>query len=417
MEEATLRTREELRSTGAARPYEKEYVRKDGSRFWGLFAPRMLTHSEAVEFILDITERKEAEEALRTSEERFRQAFRDAPVGLSLSNAAGELLYVNAAYCNIVGYTDVELRNRTFTSLTCPEDVSRNHELHSQLLSGVIPSYVVEKRYVHKDGQLVWVRATATVIRSDGSQPLQVVGIIENIQERKEAEAALSRSREELASFAHTVAHDLQTPLRGIGAYSELLSKKYNGVLDETADEYLRFMIDGVRRMQNPIRALLRFAEVGGEGSRVAVDTANVAEAVYASMRGEINAAGAQVTFEQLPTVIADPVQVMRLFQNLVGNALKYRRPDTPPRVAISAQTRGKCWLFSVADNGEGIAPEHRSRIFQPLQRLHGQEIPGSGMGLAICKKIVQQYGGQIWVESAPGSGSTFFFTLPRAAQ
>jgi PAS domain S-box-containing protein len=410
----TLDRKDQLAATGRARPYEKQYIRKDGSRWWGLFAPKMLNDREGVEFILDITERKQAEEALQESESRFRRAFSHAAVGLVLSGRGGRLLYVNPAYCDIVGYNVDELRDKDFFTLTHPDDVPRNRELHRQLLSGEIQNFVMEKRYIRKCGESVWVRTTATVMAEEAGRPTQFIAIVEDIQDRKEAEAALLRSREELGQFAHTVAHDLQTPLRGLLSYSQLLGRKYQGKLDAEADELLRFIVDSGRAMEQLIRALLRYAEVDEEESgRKPVRLADVIDGVRFMMQEEIVKSGAEITYSDLPTVEADPIHLTQLFQNLVGNAIKYRKADAAPRIKISAEPRRTACLFSVEDNGQGMDPKYSERIFQPLRRLHGKEVPGSGIGLAICKKIVDRYGGRIWVESEPGKGSTFRFTIP----
>ncbi len=410
----TLDRKNQLSATGRATPYEKEYIRKDGSRWWGLFAPKMLNDREGVEFILDITERKQAEAALQESENRFRRAFSQAAVGLVLSDPNGRLLHFNAAYCDIVGYNADELRDKDFLVLTHPDDIPRNRELHRQLLRGAIPNFVIEKRYIRKSGESVWVRATATVMAEEAGRPTQIIGIVENIQDRKEAEAALLRSQEELGQFAHTVAHDLQTPLRGLLSYSQLLGRKYQGQLDDDADQLLGFIVDSGRNMEQLIRALLHYAEVGEEESgRKQVPLNGLMDEVRVLMQQEIAESGAEITYGDLPTVEADPIHLTQLFQNLVGNAIKYRKLDLAPRITISVEERRNACLFSVTDNGQGMDPRYSERIFQPLRRLHGKEIPGSGIGLAICKRIVDRYGGRIWVESQPGQGSTFYFTIP----
>jgi len=410
----TLDRKNQLAATGRATPYEKEYIRKDGSRWWGLFAPKMLNEREGVEFILDISERKQAEEALQESESRFRRAFSHAAVGLVLSGPGGRLLYFNGAYCDILGYNADELRDQDFFTLTHPDDIPKNRELHRQLLSGAIQNFVIEKRYIRKCGQFVWVRATATVMAEEAGRPTQIIGIVENIQDRKEAEAALLRSQEELGQFAHTVAHDLQTPLRGLLSYSQLLGRKYRGKLDSEADEMLQFILDSGRSMEQLIRALLRYAEVGEEESgRKLVRLQDVIDGLRVIMQQEIGETGAEISCGDLPTIEADPIHLTQLFQNLVGNAIKYRKTDAALRIRISAEPLRTGCLLSVEDNGQGMDPRYSERIFQPLRRLHGKEVPGSGIGLAICKKIVDRYGGRIWVESEPGVGSTFRFTIP----
>ncbi len=336
----TLDRKEQLATTGRATPYEKEYIRKDGSRWWGLFAPKMLNEHEGVEFILDISERKQAEDALRESESRFRQAFSHAAVGIVISGPAGQLLHFNAAYCEIVGYSDQELSGRDFFVLTHPDDIPNNRELHRQLLSGEIQNFKIEKRYIRKDGRSVWVRATATVIAREEGRPSQIIGIVENIQDRKEAETALLRSQEELGQFAHTVAHDLQTPLRGLLSYSQLLARRYGGRLEDEAQEFLTFIVDSARSMEQLIRALLRYAELDEDeaSGRHAVRLSDVIDGVRATMQAEIAETQTEISYRDLPTIDADAIHLTQLFQNLVGNAIKYRKPDEAPRISISAE-------------------------------------------------------------------------------
>ncbi len=228
--------------------------------------------------------------------------------------------------------------------------------------------------------------------------------------------AELARSNAELEQFAYVSSHDLQEPLRTISTFTELLGRKFDGHLDDETREYLGFVQEGVRRMHALISALLTYSlvSVPSEPPKE-IDVGEVFDATLQQMRAALDAAGATITRGPLPRLEADPVQIGQLFQNLLGNALKFTG-DRKPEVRVEAQPteRGQ-WQFSVQDNGIGIPPEHRRRIFLLFKRLHqGSEYPGTGLGLAICKKIVERHGGRIWVESAPGRGSTFHFVLPR---
>jgi signal transduction histidine kinase len=228
--------------------------------------------------------------------------------------------------------------------------------------------------------------------------------------------AELARSNAELEQFAYVSSHDLQEPLRTISTFTELLGRKFDGHLDDETREYLGFVQEGVRRMHALISALLTYSlvSVPSEPPKE-IDVGEVFDATLQQMRAALDAAGATITRGPLPRLEADPVQIGQLFQNLLGNALKFTG-DRKPEVRVEAQAteRGQ-WQFSVQDNGIGIPPEHRRRIFLLFKRLHqGSEYPGTGLGLAICKKIVERHGGRIWVESAPGRGSTFHFVLPR---
>jgi light-regulated signal transduction histidine kinase (bacteriophytochrome) len=228
--------------------------------------------------------------------------------------------------------------------------------------------------------------------------------------------AELARSNAELEQFAYVSSHDLQEPLRTISTFTELLGRKFDGRLDDETGEYLGFVQDGVRRMHDLITALLTYSLVSVPADPPAeIDVGEVFDATLQQMRAAVDAAGATITRGPLPRLEADPVQIGQLFQNLLGNALKFAG-DRKPEVRVEAQVteRGR-WQFSVQDNGIGISPEHRRRIFLLFKRLHqGSEYPGTGLGLAICKKIVERHGGRIWVESAPGRGSTFHFVLPQ---
>ena len=227
--------------------------------------------------------------------------------------------------------------------------------------------------------------------------------------------AELARSNAELEQFAYVSSHDLQEPLRTISTFTELLGRKLDGHLDPEAMEYIGFVQDGVRRMHDLITALLTYSKVAVPTTALAeVDTQEVFDATLAQMRAAVDAAGATVTRGPLPRLQGDAVQIGQLFMNLLGNALKFsgnRRPVV--HVEAKPSERGG-FVFSVKDNGIGIAPEHRRRIFLLFKRLHqGSEYPGTGLGLAICKKIVERHGGRIWVESTPGEGSVFHFALP----
>ena len=243
--------------------------------------------------------------------------------------------------------------------------------------------------------------------------------------ERKRAEQALAtraselaRSNAELEQFAYVASHDLQEPLRMVASYTQLLARRYRGKLDPDADEFIAFVTEGVTRMKQLIQDLLTFSRVGTQGKPLApVDAAESLEGALQHLHPTLEETGAQVTHDPLPTVLADDGQLVQLFQNLIANGIKFRRPGEPPRIHVSAQRlNGGTWELSVKDNGIGIAPEYFERIFVLFQRLHTRdEYPGTGIGLSICKKIAERHGGRIRVDSKPGEGATFFFTLKPA--
>ena len=266
----------------------------------------------------------------------------------------------------------------------------------------------------------IWL--TATAVRDKDKKKTEAIATTErDITERKRGEEELrkltedlKRSNDDLQQFAYIASHDLQEPLRNISGFVRLLEKRYKGNLDEKADEFIDYIIEGVKRMDMLIRDLLQYSQVDRKGKPFSPVNCSVVleEAIY-SLRSSIEENGVKLTYDLLPTVTGDASQLSRLFQNLIGNAIKFRS-DKPLKVHISAKHKGDEWVFSVKDNGIGIDPNFTKRIFVIFQRLHTRkEYPGTGIGLAISKKIVERHGGHIWVESEPGKGSTFYFTLP----
>jgi light-regulated signal transduction histidine kinase (bacteriophytochrome) len=227
----------------------------------------------------------------------------------------------------------------------------------------------------------------------------------------------LERSNSELEQFAYVASHDLQEPLRMVAGYTQLLARRYRGRLDEEADQFIEYAVEGVTRMQGLIQDLLAYSRVESMGSEFRpVTMSDALDWALLNLETVIESTGAKITHEELPAVNGDRTQLGQLFQNLIGNAIKFRGQD-PPEIRVGAERRGREWVFEVRDNGIGIEPEYRDRIFEIFQRLHpSSEYQGTGIGLAVSKRIVERHEGRIWVESAPGKGSTFFFTLPVAS-
>jgi light-regulated signal transduction histidine kinase (bacteriophytochrome) len=235
----------------------------------------------------------------------------------------------------------------------------------------------------------------------------------------RERTAELERSNEALKEFAYAASHDLQEPVRTMGNYAEILARRYRGRLDADADEFLGFIVDGADWMHQLLQGLLEYSRVEMRPPVPALTPMDEAlEQALGNLGAAVAETGAAVTSGTLPAVPGDGLQMVQLFQNLVGNAIKFRRPGVPPEVRVDATQRDSEWIFAVRDNGIGIDLRHAKRIFAIFQRLHRRpEYPGAGVGLAICRKIVELHGGRIWVESPPEGGSSFFFTLPVAAQ
>jgi signal transduction histidine kinase len=244
--------------------------------------------------------------------------------------------------------------------------------------------------------------------------PALLIATIKAFLRARRAEDALRRSNEELERFAYRVAHDLSEPLRTMAAHTRLLERDLGPGLNDHASKSLHFVVDAAVRMRLFIDGLLNYAQVGkGTFERVEFDSEASLRQVVRDLDASIRASGAEITHDPLPVLPADPA-LEQVFQNLISNAIKYRREGVPPVIHISVQQNGAVSKFSVQDNGLGIGPRQQVNIFQTFQRLHGPEIPGSGIGLALCKKIVESHGGSIWVQSEPGKGSTFYFTLPK---
>jgi len=272
---------------------------------------------------------------------------------------------------------------------------------------------------VRKDGTEFPVEISLSPLEAEGE--VLVASAIRDVTDRKRAQAELAqqaqrlaRSNAELEQFAYIASHDLQEPLRMVASYTQLLAKRYRGKLDSDADEFIGYAVDGVTRMQGLINDLLAYSRIGRSGSpREPTDCSGVLGRVLTDLKVAIEESGAVVTHGTLPEVMGDAAQLRQVFQNLISNAIKFRGQE-PPRIHVSCERSGDEWLFSVRDSGIGIDPQYADRIFDIFHRLHSKaEYPGTGIGLAICRRVVERHGGRIWVESEPGTGSTFFFTLP----
>jgi PAS domain S-box-containing protein len=266
-----------------------------------------------------------------------------------------------------------------------------------------------------KDGTEFFANGFMNAIRDDAGVMIGFVKILSDETPRKLLEDSLSQSNAALEQFAYVASHDLQEPLRTMSALAQLLAKKYTGKLDSEADRILANIIDASERMSTLVRDLLEYARTATEEKRpasVALD--EDLEAALSMLKSAVDESGARITHDALPSIKVDRGQMVRLFQNLIGNALKYRKLDQPPRIHVSAEQADGEWIISVQDNGIGFDPQFAATVFMPFKRLpQASEYPGTGVGLAICKSIVEGQGGRIWAESEPGAGATFRFTIP----
>ena len=534
-------------------------------------------------------------------EEIYRAMFENAGVGITRVDLKGALVDANQTFCNMVGYTRDKLLGRPLSEITHAEDYGEGADYRNQLTRGAMKSATGEKRFVHKDGSVIWVQRTMSIVTDDAGKPQYVISVVENISKRKQverrqmvehavtllladahsiaeaiprviqimsetlgyaygarwvldpadrvlrcteswcaaepaveefcrkstssvetetpgkpgglnravwstaapvwiadvaqetalkrresaqqaglrsafafpipvggkfygvmeffgrevrprderileiartvghqigqfiarkqAEAALqeaneqltvkaqqlSRSNAELEQFAYVASHDLQEPLRMIASYTQLILRRYGDRFDGDAREFMDFIVDGATRMKQLIEDLLAYSRVGTHGKAFRpTDSGAAVQKALANLRVAIESSTGTVTHDPLPTINADEFQLVQLFQNLIGNALKFKGAETP-RVHISVNEQADTWTFGVKDNGIGIDGEYFDRIFMVFQRLHSRtDYPGTGIGLAICKKVVDRHGGRLWIESGVGSGSTFWFTVPK---
>jgi len=540
---------------------EKRYLHKDGGVVWASIAIAMERDASgqplyAISVIDDVTARREADGALRESEERYRRTFELAGSGVAHIALDRKFIRVNRRLCEILGYPEHELIGMTGREISHPGDLDVINSQRAKLYAGEIDRVRVEKRYVRKDRSIVWVAFSMVVERDQAGQPSYEIAIFDDITERRRAEAAvreseerfrsltqlssdwyweqdaqfgltfmsrrmgertgldasaylgrkrwdqpalnltdadwashraqlerhepfrdfemerpnptggtrwisvsgepifdqagvfrgyrgvgsditerkraeaelrrahdevahkaeeLERSNAELEQFAYVASHDLQEPLRMVSSYTQLLTKRYGERFDGDAKEFMHYIVDGAARMKQLIEDLLAYSRVGTKGKEFKPVSAEAPlRKAITNLRAAIDESSAAVTWDPLPAVDADEVQLAQLFQNLIGNALKFRGPGVP-RIHVAAADRDGDWHLTVADNGIGIEPQYFERIFMLFQRLHTMgDYPGTGIGLAICKKVVERHGGRIWVSSTPGEGSQFHFTLPK---
>jgi len=344
----------------------------------------------------------------------LQKLFDGMPDALVVVNKNSTITHVNKKLCSLFGYEFKEIEGRKI-ELLIP---SRFHPTHPRYRNDYIKNPHV--RSMGKEQQDLFA------LRKDGSEfPVEVslspvtignedffIAFISDITEKKKQREELERSNKELEQFAYIASHDLQEPLRMVGSYLQLLERRYEDKLDADAKEFIGFAVDGAKRMQVMINDLLMYSRIGRKEKIENVSSDMIVETVTKDFQILINDNDAEITWNDLPIVYADKMQVIHLFQNFISNAIKFRRKD-PPIVQITAEMQDENWLFSITDNGIGLKEEYKDKIFVMFQRLQDVRTPGSGIGLAVCKKIIQRYDCNVWVESVLGHGSTFYFTLP----
>lgn len=413
----------------------EEYIlrRKDTGEKWVgsySFAPIRDQQGSIIGSVVagrDVTEQKRAEEALRASEARFRQMADAMPQLVWTATPEGTVDYYNRRVGEFEGFERHVDDAWHWSPVLHPEDAERSVQVWRQAIATGEP-YEIEHRVRRKDGAYRWYLSRGEAARDASGRIVKWYGTATDINDLKEAQSALKdseealkrsvaeleRSNTELQQFAYVASHDLQEPLRTVGSYVELLAVRYKGKIDPTADRYISFVVEGVNRMSALLNDLLAYSRVGTRGKPFAqVQMRRIYELAAGNLRTAIRESGARITVDELPEVAGDDTQLLLLVQNLIANGVKFRKRDAKPEIHISARRGENEWIFSVKDNGIGIEPRFFERIFVIFQRLHTrEEYEGTGVGLAICRRIVERHRGRIWVESKPGEGSTFYFSI-----
>ena len=372
--------------------------------------------------IEDVTARKWAEEEHRAGEARYRALFDLCPIAIYACEASGVIREFNPRAAELWGRApkrgDTDERFCGSYKMHRPDGAFMPHELcpMAEVLAGTIPeARDMEVQIERPDGSWISVIVNIRALRNERGEITGAINCFVDVTERKRADAELRRLNADLKQFSYAASHDLQEPLRMVMSYTQLLAREYKGRLDGKADLFIARAVDGAKRMEALLRDLREYWSVNEQKAEnlVPVDCGRVLEKALAYLEMPVRESDAVVTHDSLPTVTAEEFPLTLLFQNLIGNAIKYRRQDQPPRIRVTARHSDGSWNFSVSDNGIGIDSEHLETIFAPFKRLHGREYPGTGIGLAMCQKIAERYGGRIWAESTVGQGAAFHFTLP----
>lgn len=358
----------------------------------------------------------------KDSEQRFRSLFEAAPDFIYLLNLKGEIEQVNPAIVQQSGYTESELIDQELIHFLTPISQERSQRELSELLHQRQRETRNEVEFICRDTTILTMDCSYNIVGDTQDEDAYILVLQRDISDRKRTEIALQQtnqellaSNQELERFAYLASHDLREPLRMVTSFTRLLSQRYSGQLDPEADQIIGFAVDGATRMEELISDLLEYSRVGQQNQTLdSVDCSTILDRSLNNLQLLISETNTEIIRGPLPIILGETRQLIQLFQNLIDNAIVYRGEESP-RVEIRAEVQQDQWLFSVKDNGIGIEPQHNERIFDIFQRLHTrQEYPGTGIGLAICHRIVERHGGEIWVESQLGQGATFYFTLPR---
>ena len=373
--------------------------------------------SQALEsFKQSLIAKQQAEKRLVESEQRYDVAVRGSSVGLWDWNVKTNELYWSPRFRELLGISENEFvpHHSEFENRLHPNDHQDVMTALEQHLKQKKP-YDIEYKILHNNGHYLWFHARGQAIWNNADEPTRMAGSVDDISDKKQAEEELIRSNIELERFAFIASHDLQEPLRMITNFTALLKEEYSSKFDKTAGQYMEFVQSAAYRMQALIADLLEYSRAGEDITQLEdINVNDLMHVIKDSFKDAVEQNHAIIEFDQLPVINTNAVRLSRILQNLVGNALKYKRNGVPTEVKISAEKSDSSWVFSVSDNGIGIKQDYIDQIFVLFKRLHNKnEYTGTGIGLSICKKLVESIGGKIWVESEVGKGSTFYFSIP----
>ena len=427
-----------LRGQQAIREIALDFVRKDGSILPALLNARQQRNAAGeptavLWTVFDASERRKYERQLLAARDLFETTLASIGDGVISTDQDGAITFMNAVAAEMTGW-DPDLAvgqpiDQVLVLVREDNGEPIENPIRHALRTGKRVGLENHTLLLSKDGNTYVVDDSAAPICNDDGLFSGAVMVFRDVSRRRQAErelneayrqleqsaAELRRSNEDLTQFAYVASHDLRSPLKTVTMFSQLLERRYGDSLGD-GKELLGHITDATKRMASLIEDLLRFSTISSsrEVSSATAEANECLAIAIENLGSSVSESGAVIHSDSLPTIAVDRTSLVQLFQNLVGNAIRYRSSD-PPCVRVSASRRDSFWFFSCRDNGIGIPDEHKERIFEPFKRLHGHEVPGNGIGLAVCKKVVERYGGTIWVESTPGEGSTFCFLLPAA--